>query len=126
MRWKFASVKSLWIFMAALALGLSFGGAFPTWLALVIIARYLVPAVAGASLLLAHRPIELRHTVTGQLSTSLILVLVGGIVLFRALNLDAGNIVIGAEVVIPIATLATFAHLGFAALRRPASLPEPG
>jgi cardiolipin synthase len=111
------------IFMAALALGLSYGGAFPRWLALVIIVRYLLPAVAGASLLLAHRPVELRHTVTGQLSTSLILVLVGGIVLFRALNLDAGNIVIGAEVVIPIATLATFIHLGLT-LRRPAR--EPG
>lgn len=111
------------IFIGALALGLSFGGAFPTWLALVIIARYLLPAVAGASLLLAHRRMELRHTVTGQLSTSLILVLVGGIVLFRALSLDAGNIVIGAEVVIPLATLATYVHLGLT-LRRPAG--EPG
>jgi cardiolipin synthase len=110
-------------FMAALALGLSYGGAFPLWLAFVIIARYLLPAVAGASLLLAHRPLELRHTVTGQLSTSLILVLVGGIVLFRALGIDPTNVVIGAEVVIPIATLATFVHLGLT-LRRPAG--EPG
>lgn len=111
------------VFIGALALGLSFGGAFPTWLALVIIARYLLPAVAGASLLLTHRKIELRHTVTGQLTTSLILVLVGGIVLFRALGLDTGNIVIGAEVVIPVATLATYIHLGLT-LRRPAR--EPG
>ena len=102
------------VFMGALVIGLSAGGAFPVWLALVIIARYLLPAIVGALLLIGRRPIELRHTVTGQLSTTLILVLVGGIVLFRALKLDPGNVVIGAEVVIPVATLATFVHLGLA------------
>ena len=111
------------VFMAALAIGLSLGGAFPVWLALVIIARYLLPAFAGAVLLLARRPVELRHTLTGQVSTLLILVLVGGIVLLRALAQDPGNFVTGAEVVIPMATLATFIHLGLA-LRRP--VREPG
>lgn len=111
------------VFMAALALGLSVGGTFPVWLALVIIARYLLPAVAGAVLLVSRRPVELRHTLTGQVSTLLILVLVGGIVLLRALGQDPRNFVIGAEVVIPIATLATFVHLGLT-LRRPAT--EPG
>ena len=106
------------LFMGALAVGLSVGGAFPVWLALVIIARYLLPALGGALLLLGRRPVELRHTVTGQVSTTLILVLVGGIVLFRALAQDPGNVVIGAQVVIPIATIATFVHLGLAA-RRP-------
>ena len=110
------------LFMGALAIGLSTGGAFPVWLALVIIARYLLPAVAGGVLLAGRRPLELRHTVTGQVSTSLILVLVGGIVLFRALSQDPGKLVIGAEVVIPIATLATFVHLALA-LRRPAVGP---
>jgi cardiolipin synthase (CMP-forming) len=111
------------IFLGATAVGLAVWGAFPLWLACVVIVRYLLPGVAGAVLLLAHRPIEIHHTVTGQISTSLILVLFGAIVLLRALNQDPGNFVIGAEVVIPIATLATFVHLGLT-LRRPAR--EPG
>ncbi len=111
------------VFMGALVLGLSLGGAFPVWLAIVVIARYLLPALAGAVLLMAHRPVELRHTLTGQVSTSLILVLVGGIVLFRALGLDASNVVTGAEIVLPVATLATFVHLAYAALRRPVAGP---
>ncbi len=110
------------IFLGAVAVGLTVGGAIPMWLALVIIARYLLPALAGGALLLARRPVELRHTLTGQLSTLLILVLVGGIVLLRGLDQDPGNLVIGAEVVIPVATLATFIHLGLA-LRRPAGDP---
>ena len=44
---------------------------------------------AGAVLCSGARPVELRHTVTGQISTMLILVLVGGIVpVPRGLNLD--------------------------------------
>ena len=72
----------------------------------------------------SRRP-ELRHTVTGQISTSLIIVLVGGICLFRFLGQDATNVVIGAEVVIPIATIATFVHLAWVA-RRPVAVAEPG
>jgi cardiolipin synthase len=113
------------VFLGALAIGLAAGGAFPTWLALVVIARYLLPAVAGGMLLATGRRPELRHTVTGQVSTSLIIVLIGGICLFRFLNQDATNVVVGAEVVIPIATLATFLHLAWVA-RRPVAAPEPG
>lgn len=110
-------------FMGALALGLAVGGVFPVWLALVVIARYLLPALAGGVLLAAgHRP-ELRHTLTGQVSTSLNLVLLGGVALLRGLRQDPGNLVIGAEIVVPLATLATFVHLGLA-LRRPVG--EPG
>jgi cardiolipin synthase len=112
------------IFMGALAVGLAVGGAFPLWLALVVIARYLVPALAGGVLLASGRRPELRHTLTGQVSTTLILVLLGGVCLLRGLNQDPGNLVPAAEVVIPIATLATFAHLGFAAWRRPVRVAD--
>lgn len=106
------------LFMGALAIGLALGGAFPVWLALIVIARYALPAAAGALLIAMHRRPELKHTVTGQVSTSLILVLLGGICLFRGLSQDSSAIVHGAEVVIPVATLATFVHLAWVA-RRP-------
>jgi cardiolipin synthase (CMP-forming) len=113
------------ILLGAVALGLAFGGIMPLWLASVIVARYLLPAIGGLVLISLHRRPELRHTVSGQISTSLIIVLVGGICLFRFMNQDATNVVVGAEVTIPIATLATFVHLGWAA-RRPVVTPEPG
>jgi cardiolipin synthase (CMP-forming) len=109
----------------ALAIGLALGGAFPLWLALVVIARYLLPALAGGGLIALGRRPELRHTVTGQVSTVLILVLLGGVCLFRGLRQDSSGLLNAAEVVIPIATIATYIHLGFA-LRRPAAAPEAG
>jgi cardiolipin synthase (CMP-forming) len=112
------------LFLGAVGVGLGASGTFPVWLGVVIVARYLVPALAGAALIAAHRRPELRHTVTGQISTSLIIVLLGGICLFRFMKQDASNVVIGAEIVIPIATVATFVHLAWLA-RRPAA-PEPG
>jgi cardiolipin synthase (CMP-forming) len=112
------------IFLGAACVGLAAGGAFPIWLAAVVIGRYLLPALAGAALLASGRRVELRHTLTGQVSTSLVLVLVGGIALFRGLGQDPGNLVTGAEIVLPIATVATFVHLGYALRRKPA--PEPG
>jgi cardiolipin synthase len=113
------------VFMAALCIGLAIGGYIPLWLALVVIARYLLPAVAGGLLLLSGRRPELRHTLTGQISTTLILVLIGGVCLFHGLNQDASGLLNAAEVVIPIATIATYVHLAFA-LRRPAVAAEPG
>jgi phosphatidylglycerophosphate synthase len=113
------------ILLGTVVVGLSFSGSFPFWLALVIVARYLLPAAGGLVLISMHRRPELRHTVTGQISTSLIIVLVGGICLFRFLGQDATNVVIGAEVVIPIVTIATFVHLALVA-RRPVAVAEPG
>jgi len=113
------------LFLGALVIGLAAGGAFPVWLAIVVIARYVLPAAGGLVLISLHRLPELRHTVTGQISTSLIIVLVGGVCLFRFLGQDATNVVIGAEVVVPIATVATFVHLAWVA-RRPVAVPEPG
>jgi cardiolipin synthase (CMP-forming) len=113
------------LFLGALAIGLAVGGAFPIWLAFVVIARYMLPALGGGVLLATARRPELRHTLTGQISTSLIIVLVGGICLFRFFGQDASNVVIGAEIVIPIATIATFVHLAWVA-RRPVAVAEPG
>ena len=113
------------VFTGAVAIGLGLGGAFPLWLALVVIARYLLPALAGGTLIATGRRPELRHTLTGQVSTVLILVLLGGVCLFRALKQDSSGLVNAAEVVIPVATLATYVHLGFA-LRRPAAVVEAG
>ena len=115
------------VFAGALVLGLAFGGTLPLWLALVIIARYLLPALAGGLLLAIGRRPELRHTLMGQVSTVLILVLVGGVCLFRALNQEASGLLQAAEVVIPIATAATYAHLAFALLTgRPVAAAEGG
>jgi len=109
------------LFAAALAFGLAFGGVFPVWLAVVVAARYFLPAIGGGVLLVMGRRPELRHTLTGQVSTALNLVLLGGAALLRGLQQDPGNIVVGAEIVLPIATLATFVHLAYAVWRRPAA-----
>ena len=105
------------VLLGAVAVGLAVGGIFPLWLAAVIVLRYLFPAVVAFVLLSSGRRPELRHSVSGQISTALIIVLVGGICLFRFMNQDATNVVIGAEIVIPIATVATFVHLGLLARR---------
>jgi phosphatidylglycerophosphate synthase len=113
------------VLLGGVVVGLAWGGTFPLWLAAVIVARYLLPALGGLVLISLHRRPELRHTVSGQISTALIIVLVGGICLFRFFNQDARNVVVGAEVVIPIATVATFVHLALVA-RRPVAAAEPG
>lgn len=107
------------VFLGSLGVGLAAGGAFPLWLGVVVVLRYLLPALAGGALIAMGFKPELRHTLTGQVSTTLVLVLLGGICLFRGLSQDPGNLVVASEVVIPIATVATFAHLGWAAARRP-------
>jgi phosphatidylglycerophosphate synthase len=105
------------VLLGAVAMGLAAGGTIPTWIAVVIVARYLVPAAAGLVLISMHRGVELRHTLSGQVSTSLIIVLIGGICLFRFMNQDAGNVIVGAEIVVPIATAATFVQLALVARR---------
>ena len=116
------------VLLGAVGIGLTIGAIIPLWLAVVIVARYLLPALGGLVLISLHRRPELRHTVSGQISTALIIILVGGICLFRFMNQDASNVVAGAEVVIPVATAATFVHLAWAATRRsrPAPAPEAG
>jgi phosphatidylglycerophosphate synthase len=109
------------LFLGAFVIGLALGGSFPLWLALVVIARYLLPALAGGMLLALGRRPQLRHTLMGQVSTVLILLLVGGACLLRALSQDSSPLVLAAEVVIPIATAATFANLALA-LRSPAAV----
>jgi len=113
------------VFMGALCIGLAAGGFIPLWLALVVIARYLLPALAGGLLIVLGRRPDLRHTLTGQVSTTLILVLIGGVCLLRGLYQDVSGLLNAAEVVIPIATIATFVHLAFA-LRRPAVVADAG
>jgi cardiolipin synthase (CMP-forming) len=113
------------LFVGALAVGLALGGAFPLWLALVIIARYLLPALGGGLLIALGRKPELRHTLTGQVSTVLILFLVGGICLLRGLHQDSSELGRSAQVVIPLATLATFVHLAWVS-RRAVGVAEPG
>lgn len=101
------------IFMGALCIGLAVGGFIPLWLALVVIARYLLPALVGGVFIAIGRRPELRHTLMGQVSTVLILVLIGGVCLLRGLNQDASGWLRAAEIVIPIATVATYFHLTF-------------
>jgi len=112
------------MFIGAMGLGLTAAGAIPLWLALVALARYVLPAAGGAVLVLRHARVDFRHTLTGQMSTTLNLVLIGGVALLRGLNLDPRNLVVGAEIVIPIATVATFVHLAFS-LRRQAQTTGP-
>jgi cardiolipin synthase len=113
------------VLLGAVAVGLVSSGVIPLWLAVVIVMRYLLPAVGGLLLISMHRRPELRHTLSGQISTALIIVLIGGICLFRFFNQDASNVVTGAEIVLPIATVATFVHLGWVA-SKPVPAPEPG
>jgi len=106
------------VLLGAVAVGLVGSGIIPLWLAVVIVARYLLPAIGGLVLISMRRRPELRHTLSGQISTALIIVLIGGICLFRFFNQDTSNVVTGAEIVLPIATVATFVHLAWVA-RKP-------
>jgi cardiolipin synthase len=116
------------VLLGAVAVGLVASGVIPLWLAAVIVLRYLLPAVGGLVLISLHRQPELRHTLSGQISTALIIVLIGGICLFRFFNQDTSNVVTGAEIVLPIATVATFVHLALVARKpgRPDAAPEAG
>jgi hypothetical protein len=76
-----------------------------------VVARYLVPTVAGAILVLRKRLPSLRHTFFGQLSTALIAVLLGGLALFRFLAIPTGTLLFWTEVVIPVVTLLAWIEL---------------
>jgi cardiolipin synthase (CMP-forming) len=99
------------VLFGAVAVALSAGGLYPLWLALVVVARYAVPALAGASLILAGRRPALRHTPLGQASTALVAVLLGALALARGLGWDVGGLLTASEVLVPLAALLTFANL---------------
>jgi cardiolipin synthase (CMP-forming) len=111
------------VFFGAVAIGLAMGGAYPLWLALVVIVRYGLPAVVGAGLVLAGRRPKLEHTPLGQVSTTLIGVLLGGLALLRGLGWRTDVLLAVSEVVLPVAALATFANLFWA--NRPAIAGSP-
>jgi phosphatidylglycerophosphate synthase len=99
------------VFFGAVAVGLSLGGAYPWWLALVVVVRYGLPALVGAFLMLASRRPKLEHTPLGQVSTTLIGLLLGGLALLRGLGWRADGLLAVSEVVLPVAAVATFANL---------------
>jgi phosphatidylglycerophosphate synthase len=102
------------IFFGAVAVGLAVGGAYPLWLALVVVLRYVLPALVGGVLVLAGRRPALTHTLFGQVSTTLIAVLLGWVALFRGLGQDTSLVVAAAAIVIPVSTLLVFANLAWA------------
>lgn len=102
------------LFFGAVAIGLALGGTYPAWLALVVVARYGLPALAGGALLVAGRRPELHHTPLGQASTTLIAFLLGALALARALGWGSEGLLAVSEVVVPLAALATFANLFWA------------
>ena len=99
------------IFFGAVAIGLAVGGAYPVWVATIVVLRYLVPAIAGAVLLLLHRRVQLRHTPLGQVSTLVIGVVLGGVALLRGLGHDPTWLVLAGMVVVPLTTLGTWVNL---------------
>jgi cardiolipin synthase (CMP-forming) len=103
-------------FFGAVAVGLALGGAYPVWLALVVVSRYGLPALVGAGLLLARRRPALEHTPLGQASTALIALLLGGLALARGIGWEAGWLLAVSEALLPLAALATFANLLWANL----------
>jgi cardiolipin synthase len=111
------------IFFGAVAIGLTLGGAYPWWLAAVVIVRYGLPAVVGAGLVVAGRRPKLQHTPLGQVSTTLIGLLLGGLALFRGLGWRSDSLLLVSEVVLPIAALATFVNLFW--VNRPAIAGSP-
>lgn len=102
------------IFFGAAAVGLAMGGAYPWWLGLVVVLRYLVPAVVGLVMVLLARPVHLTHTPLGQASTALIAIVLGGIALFRGLGVSDSWLEAFGMVAVPASTLATWANLYWA------------
>lgn len=109
------------IFFGSVAFGLALGGAYPLWLAFVVLLRYFVPVVAGGVLLASGRIARLQHTFFGQLSTAVIAVLLGSLALLRFFGQPSSSVVLVASVAVPLLTLMAWVDLGRAAvdLRRP-------
>ncbi|MGH7866381.1 MAG: hypothetical protein ACREP9_01845, partial [Candidatus Dormibacteraceae bacterium] len=80
-------------------------------LAVVIVLRYLLPAVVGGALVLADRPVSLVHTPLGQLATLIIALGLGGLALFRELGWPSGELVMAMTVVMPAVTGAAWLNL---------------
>lgn len=102
------------VFFGAVALGLTIGGAYPVWLAGVVVARYSLPALVGAVLLVARRRPALAHTPLGQASTTVIAFAIGGLALLRGIGWSTALLLAISEVAIPLAALAAFANLVWA------------
>ena len=98
-------------FFGAVAAGLALGGAYPAWLAMVVVLRYLLPVLVGAVLVALNRLPTLRHTFFGQLSTALVAVLLGAVALLRGLGQPTGSVLLVTEVVIPLATVLAWVEL---------------
>ena len=99
------------VLFGAVATGLAVGGAYPAWLAVVVVARYAVPAVAGAMLLAAGRRPALQHTRGGQASTLVIAVLLCALALARALGWPTDILLSVAAVALPLGAVGAFANL---------------
>lgn len=112
-------------FFGALAVGLAAGGAYPLWLAVVVVLRYLLPVLVGAVLVARGRLPALRHTFFGQLSTALIAVLLGGAALLRGLGLPGSSLAAVASVVVPLVTLLAWLELARTARRLAAGGSSP-
>ncbi|HVD01387.1 MAG TPA: CDP-alcohol phosphatidyltransferase family protein [Candidatus Dormibacteraeota bacterium] len=114
-------------FFGAVALGLAAGGAYPAWLAWVVVLRYLLPVLVGAVLVARRRLPSLRHTFFGQLSTAMIAVLLGGVALLRGLGLPGSSLVAVAGVVVPAVTILAWLELAWTARRlaAPDASPTP-
>jgi phosphatidylglycerophosphate synthase len=113
------------IFFGGVAAALAAAGAYPAWLAAVVVLRYAVPALVGAALLVTGRGLTLHHTPFGQLSTLAIAGLLGSIAALRGLGVNPDPLLTPAEVLIPITVAATFGNLALENRRWLGAGPPP-
>lgn len=104
------------IFFGAVALGLALGGAYPLWLAVVVLLRYFGPVAVGGVLVLSGRLARLEHTFFGQVSTVVIALLLGLLALLRGFGQPVGSVLLVASVAIPLVTVLAWVDLGRAAV----------
>jgi phosphatidylglycerophosphate synthase len=105
------------VFFGAVAIGLAAGGAYPAFVAGVIVARYLLPVVVAGALVLMGRLPRLQHTVFGQVSTAVIACYLGGVALWRVLGFGAGDWALVGFSVVPLVTLLAWVDLARAGVR---------